>query len=99
MQTRNALAVLAAVGLAACATQWGAPMASFPQASLPNAVKVPAGHSVAMESVGAGDIAYECRAKNGRQWRHSTATGQGQPGAAWRRHRLAPHPIWARNKV
>lgn len=38
-------------------------MLPFTQDSLPDAVKVPAGHRVAMETVGAGDITYECRAK------------------------------------
>jgi hypothetical protein len=35
----------------------------FSQEGLPDAVKVPAGHVVAMETVGVGDITYECRAK------------------------------------
>ena len=49
--------------LAACAGM--APMAAKPydQAALPDAVKVPAGHRVAMETVGVGEITYECRAK------------------------------------
>jgi Protein of unknown function (DUF3455) len=38
-------------------------MAAYSQAALPAAVQVPAGHRVALESVGAGDIAYECREK------------------------------------
>ncbi|MEO8118526.1 MAG: DUF3455 domain-containing protein, partial [Rhodoferax sp.] len=63
MKTRNTLASLAVVGLAACATQGGSSMAPFSQAGLPDAVKVPAGHQVAMETVGAGDITYECRVK------------------------------------
>jgi hypothetical protein len=48
--------------LTACAS---GPMAMKPydQAMLPAAVQVPAGHRVAMETVGAGDITYECRAK------------------------------------
>ena len=43
----------------------GSPMASkpFSQAMLPEPVKVPAGNVVALETVGAGDITYECRAK------------------------------------
>jgi hypothetical protein len=36
---------------------------SFNQSSLPDAVKVPAGHKVVLETVGAGDITYECREK------------------------------------
>jgi len=51
----------AALTLAGCAMS-GAPQ-SFSQASLPEAVKVPAGHRVAMETVGVGEITYECRAK------------------------------------
>jgi hypothetical protein len=39
------------------------PMKAFDQSSLPEAVKVPAGHRVAMETVGIGDITYECRDK------------------------------------
>ncbi len=40
------------------------PMAStFSQDSLPDTIKVPAGHKVAMETVGAGDVTYECREK------------------------------------
>ena len=35
----------------------------FSQAMLPEPVKVPAGNVVALETVGAGDITYECRAK------------------------------------
>lgn len=37
--------------------------ASFSQDSLPDAVKVPSGHKVAMQTVGVGLITYECRAK------------------------------------
>lgn len=37
--------------------------APFSQAALPPAVQVPASHVVAMETVGAGDITYECRDK------------------------------------
>ncbi len=52
---------LAVVILSGCASS--PKMASFSQASLPDAVKVPAGHQVALESVGIGQITYECRAK------------------------------------
>lgn len=58
---KSALAVAAALSLAACATQAPAPM--FSQATLPDAVKVPAGHKVVLETVGVGDITYECRDK------------------------------------
>ncbi|MDF2447237.1 MAG: hypothetical protein K0S46_2473 [Moraxellaceae bacterium] len=35
----------------------------FTQDALAEAVKVPAGHTVSLESVGVGEITYECRAK------------------------------------
>ena len=57
---------LAALGLSACSSMGGGQMASmtpFSQAALPDVVKVPAGNRVAMETIGAGDITYECRAK------------------------------------
>ena len=41
----------------------GTPAMSYSQASLPDAVKVPAGNRVAMETVGVGQITYECKAK------------------------------------
>lgn len=48
--------------LAACAS---APMLApmYDQAALPDAVKVPTGNKVAMETVGVGEITYECRDK------------------------------------
>lgn len=63
MQNHHVLTVLAAVGLTAGATPASSPMSPFSQASLPDAVKVPSGHRVVMEVVGAGDITYECRVK------------------------------------
>ncbi len=64
-RTTATLTVLAAAAaLAACANR--APMAAMPtfmQDTLPAAVQVPAGHRVAMETVGSGEITYECRAK------------------------------------
>ncbi len=56
-------ALAAAALLAACSTT--APPAStmFSQASLPAAIQVPAGNRVAMETVGVGEITYECRDK------------------------------------
>lgn len=53
-------------GLAACSSMGGAPMKSFDQGALPAAVQVPAGHRVVMETVGIGEITYECRAKAGQ---------------------------------
>ncbi len=56
-----ATATLALLG--ACAPMTPAPMMTYSQDALPDAVKVPAGHKVAMETVGVGEITYECRAK------------------------------------
>jgi hypothetical protein len=48
--------------LAACGSM--APMMpTYSQAMLPAAVQVPAGHKVAMETVGVGEITYQCSAK------------------------------------
>lgn len=58
MQTTYAAVAVAALMLSACAS---AP--HFDQQALPPAVQVPAGHRVAMETVGAGEITYECKAK------------------------------------
>jgi Protein of unknown function (DUF3455) len=50
--------------LGACATGSGSMQAkAFDQSALPATVQVPAGHKVAMETVGTGLITYECRAK------------------------------------
>jgi len=57
----TALGAAVVLSLGACAS---APsMAPFTQTGLPAAVQVPAGHKVALETVGVGDITYECRAK------------------------------------
>ena len=65
MQRKTLSTALAAAAftsiLAACATTQMAPM--YDQAALPDAVKVPAGNKVAMETVGVGEITYECRDK------------------------------------
>jgi len=60
MKFRIVLAACAVAGLAACATQ-GPAMAPFSQSALPDAVKVPQGHKVALETGASGDITYECR--------------------------------------
>jgi hypothetical protein len=64
------LPTLAAVALLTTLTACGTtkadkPMAAatFSQINLPTSVQVPAGHQVALETVGKGDITYECRAK------------------------------------
>jgi hypothetical protein len=60
---RLALTTTALSLLSACAMQPMASMRAYDQAMLPAAVQVPAGHKVAMETVGAGSITYECRVK------------------------------------
>jgi predicted small lipoprotein YifL len=63
MTIRSLCALAAAASLAACSRMGMNKPMMFSQASLPDSVKVPTGHQVAMETVGAGDISYECRAK------------------------------------
>ncbi|WP_021027180.1 DUF3455 domain-containing protein [Comamonas sp. B-9] len=54
---------VASIGLlTACGSMQKKEMA-FSQASLPATIQVPAGHKVAWETVGSGDITYECRDK------------------------------------
>ena len=61
LSTTTLIAVASAVlVLAACAGTPSAP--PFSQAGLPGAVQVPAGHVVALETVGRGEVTYECRA-------------------------------------
>jgi hypothetical protein len=64
--TVSAIAASACI-LAACGSMGpmdaGKPMSTFSQASLPPSIQVPAGHKVALETVGVGDITYECRDK------------------------------------
>ncbi|MGE4240256.1 DUF3455 domain-containing protein [Ramlibacter sp.] len=63
MNIRNPLLVVAtAAALTACGGMMRQPMA-YSQDTLPDTVKVPSGHRVAMETVGTGQITYECRAK------------------------------------
>ena len=63
MKSMHLHAATAALALlSACASM--SPMAPlYSQAALPDAVKVPAGHQVALETVGVGEITYECREK------------------------------------
>ena len=70
------LAAAAVLGLSACAGSMAhksadmkMPMASD-QSMLPEAMKAPAGHRVAMETVGKGLITYECRAKKDMAGQH-----------------------------
>jgi hypothetical protein len=60
---RIALSIAALAALAACASKPMMSMKPYDQSMLPAPVQVPAGHKVALETVGAGDITYECRAK------------------------------------
>ena len=62
----KSLSILSAVAAAALLSACGsmAPMAPmFSQADLPAAVTVPTGNKVALESVGVGELTYECRDK------------------------------------
>jgi hypothetical protein len=57
-------ATTVALLLSACAGSPTAPDAMpYSQAMLPAAVQVPVGHVVALQTVGTGDITYECREK------------------------------------
>jgi Protein of unknown function (DUF3455) len=62
LATVSAVALLSACGSMSPAMSMK-PMAMYSQDSLPEAVKVPAGNKVALETVGVGDITYECRDK------------------------------------
>lgn len=56
--------LLAAAGVLALTACGSAPRGTiFSQESLPEAVRVPAGHKVTMETVGVGELTYECREK------------------------------------
>ena len=63
MKFSTVLGAICAATLSACASQSGMAPPAFSQAALPEAVKVPAGHSVKLETVGVGEITYECRTK------------------------------------
>lgn len=62
MKLKITLTVLAVAAISACAGN-GSMKAPFSQAGLPASVQVPGGHAVALETVAAGDITYQCRAK------------------------------------
>lgn len=60
----STLAITVAAALSGCGgMQSSNTMSTYSQAQLPDAVKVPAGNKVALETVGVGEITYECRAK------------------------------------
>jgi hypothetical protein len=70
MFTKTALMTAPLLALTACASSMTS-MPTFSQDGLPASVQVPAGHKVAMETVGVGQITYECRAKKdatGHEW-------------------------------
>jgi hypothetical protein len=59
------LPLLATAGLLAACGSMQPSGSMFSQAALPAPIQVPAGHKVAMETVGVGEITYECRDKAG----------------------------------
>lgn len=71
MNHRIIVCVATVALLSACATHKHMP-SSYSQESLPMAVKVPGGQKVALETVGVGQITYECKEKagaaNGFEW-------------------------------
>lgn len=95
-------AVTAATLLSACAGTMMStpPMTAYSQDMLPAAVQVPTGHRVAMETVGAGEISYECREKAAMAGQHEwvfvgpEATLQDRSGRAIGRY-FGPPATWA----
>ncbi|WP_192805268.1 DUF3455 domain-containing protein [Noviherbaspirillum aerium] len=65
--------------LSACGTM-SPKAAMYSQDSLPDAVKVPAGNRVAMETVGVGEITYECREKAAAAGAPAVAASAAMPG-------------------
>jgi hypothetical protein len=64
LSIRLSLTAFAAASVALLSACAGMGMAKpYSQDALPDAVKVPAGNVVMLETIGAGDITYECRAK------------------------------------
>ncbi|MEO7761138.1 MAG: DUF3455 domain-containing protein [Casimicrobiaceae bacterium] len=63
MQIFRISALAAAVTLSACAGMSSMPTSNYSQAAFPDAVKVPTGNKVALETIGVGEITYECRVK------------------------------------
>ena len=62
MMIRTAIATAALALIAACGSMTPV-MPSYSQAALPATVQVPAGNKVALETIGVGEITYECRVK------------------------------------
>jgi Protein of unknown function (DUF3455) len=97
--TIGGLAGLVGVVLGGCAMSGGAP--AFSQSSLPAAVQVPAGQKVSLETVGVGEITYECRAKadrSGHEWVFAgpKADLNGRNGAKLGTY-YGPPATWAAN--
>ena len=96
---RLLLATAALAALSACSSMGGPAMPMFSQATLPDPVKVPAGHTVAMETVGVGEVTYECRAKAAQagafEWVFvgPTAVLNGRDGKAVGRY-FGPPATW-----
>lgn len=63
LRTATASASVLLVSLLAACGSMAPMMPMYSQAMLPTAVQVPAGHKVAMETVGVGEITYQCSAK------------------------------------
>lgn len=63
MTTPTLTALAAASLLSACAMSGGMSMSGSAQTGVPDAVRVPAGHSVVLETLGTGEITYECRTR------------------------------------
>ena len=62
MMIRTAIATAAVALIAACGSITPV-MPSYSQAALPATLRVPAGNKVALETVGVGEITYQCSAK------------------------------------
>ncbi len=64
---KRSAAVVGIIGSAALMAACGSmsPMSTYSQTNLPPTIQVPMGNKVAMETVGKGDITYECRDKVG----------------------------------
>ena len=103
--TTTLAALAAAAMLSACAGTMDKMPTSIPmfsQVMLPAAVQVPAGHRVAMETVGVGQITYECREKANMagqfEWVFAgpEATLQDRTGRMVGRY-FGPPATWAHN--
>jgi hypothetical protein len=62
MMIRTAITIATVSLIAACGSM-SPTMPTYSQAALPAAVQVPAGNRVALETVGVGEITYQCSAK------------------------------------